>query len=166
MILLLVLTYSTANSEALKEYDTNFKVQPPLRENSENENLLTHIKSGTVDMITTDHTPLTIESKNVEFDQADYGTIGLESAYGILNQILDNETIIKLLTAGYPTFLNKTPKIDVGAQANLTFFTTSGITTQNKNHLKSTSKNSLFTGMELKGKALGIYNNGKLIWNE
>ncbi|SCY10945.1 dihydroorotase [Nonlabens sp. Hel1_33_55] len=154
------------NSEALIEYDTNFKVQPPLRDPAENKNLIKHIKSGTVDMITSDHTPLAIESKEVEFDQADYGTIGLESVYGALSQKIDQATLIKLLTAGYEVFLKDSPKIEVGAVANLTFFTTEVNYTQERKQLKSTSKNSLFIGMKMKGKALGIYNNGKLIWNE
>ncbi|PRP66717.1 dihydroorotase [Nonlabens agnitus] len=154
------------NSENLNEYDTNFKVQPPLREASENKNLIKHIKSGTVDMITTDHIPLTIEAKNVEFDQADYGTIGLESAYGALSQKLDQDTIIRLLTSGYKLFLLEIPKLEEGAAANLSFFTPQGTSTLDKNKLKSTSKNSLFLGSKMTGKVLGVYNNGKLIWNE
>lgn len=154
------------SSEALLEYDTNAKVQPPLRDDSENQNLLDHINQGTVDMITSDHIPLTIESKNVEFDQADYGTTGLESAFGALLEKLDLETVIKLLTAGYQTFLNSQPKIAVGEIANLSFFTTAETYELKKEHLKSASKNNIFLGAQMKGKVFGIYNNNKMNWNE
>ena len=84
------------------------------------------------------------------FDQADYGTIGLESVYGALNKKLDQATLIKLLTTGYKVFLKDSPKIEVGAAANLTFFTNEGSYTQERKQLKSTSKNSLFIGMKMK----------------
>lgn len=154
------------STDSLSGYDTNFKVQPPLRDVEETKKLFKHLKSGTVDMITTDHIPLTIESKNVEFDQADYGTTGLESAFGALNQQLDVELTIALLTSGYKRFLKVQPTIAVGEPANLSFFTPDGSHVLSKNDLKSSSKNNLFIGSKLKGKALGIYNNQKLIWNE
>ncbi|WP_194850369.1 dihydroorotase [Nonlabens antarcticus] len=156
----------TTASDALLDYDTNFKVQPPLREVAEVKKVLKHLKSGTVDMITSDHIPLTVESKNVEFDQADYGTIGLESSFGMACQVLGMELSIKLLTAGYMAFHQDQPEIAEGKPANLTFFDPEDLRILEKNNLESTSKNSLFIGRKLKGKALGILNNNKLEWND
>jgi dihydroorotase len=156
----------TTASDALLDYDTNFKVQPPLRDVEETSTVLNLVKSGLVDMITSDHLPLTIESKDVEFDQADYGTIGMESAFGAANQALDLDQSIHLLTGGYQVFLKELPKIEIGKPANLTFFDPTDSYVLKKEHLKSTSKNSLFLGRTLKGKALGILNNDKLVWNE
>ena len=144
---------------------TNYKIQPPLRDKEEVERLLDHISKGTVNMITSDHIPLTIESKEVEFDQAEYGTIGLESAFGKLNQLLDINKTISLLTGGYEVFLGSRPTIKEGVEANLTFFTTAGVENLSKKDLVSTSKNSIFLGSELKGKVIGVFNNHKLIQN-
>lgn len=156
----------TTASDALLDYNTNFKVQPPLRDVEETKSVMEHIKSGIVDMITSDHIPLTIESKDVEFDQADYGTLGLESAFGMVNEVLELENSIALLTGGYEVFLKKVPGIEINQPANLTFFNPQGSYTLKKENLKSTSKNSLFLGRILKGKVLGTYNNQKLQWNE
>ncbi len=154
------------SSSYLKDYDTNFKVQPPLREKSENIQLQHHLKQGTIDMITTDHLPLSIESKNVEFDQADYGTTGLESAFKVLCKNIELPLVLDQLTGAYCRFAAIEPVIKKGAPANLTFFTNSSDSVLTKEDLHSTSKNNMFLGMPVKGKVLGIYNNQKLIWNE
>lgn len=154
------------SSDSLSDYDTNFKVQPPLRDSKEHKSLLKHITSGTVDMITSDHIPLTIESKDVEFDQADFGTTGLETAYSALCQKLDSEILVQMLTGAYNVFLGTKPTIEKGAPANLTFFTPDREYTLEKKHLSSTSKNNLFLGSTMKGNVLGVYNNKQLIWNE
>ncbi len=154
----------TTASDALLDYNTNFKVQPPLRDVEEVEKLLAYIKSGTVDIITADHRPLMIESKNVEFDQADYGTLGLESAFGMANLVLGTSLAVELLTAGYTTFQQEVPEIEEGALANLTLFDPDIAWTFEKSDIKSPSKNSLFIGRSMKGKVLGIINNTKINW--
>jgi dihydroorotase len=73
--------------EKIQNFDTNFKVKPPLRTSDDVNALIAGLKDGTIDMITSDHNPLNIELKNLEFDNADYGTIGLESAFGALNML-------------------------------------------------------------------------------
>ncbi|BAO56515.1 dihydroorotase [Nonlabens marinus] len=156
----------TTASDALLDYNTNFKVQPPLRDVEETKKVLDHVKNGLVDMITSDHIPLTIESKDVEFDQADYGSTGLESAFGMANEALGTEQSIELLTGGYAVFQKELPKLEKGSPANLTFFDPSESYVLSKQQLSSTSKNSLFIGRNLKGKVLGTYNNQKLQWNE
>ena len=117
-------------------------------------------------MITSDHNPLDIENKKLEFDLAKDGTIGLESAFGALNTILPLEVIIEKLTAAKAIFGLDNRSIAEGGEAGFTLFTPDGSYAFGKNDIKSKSKNSAFLGRELKGKAYGIYNRGKLILNQ
>ncbi|HAI37299.1 MAG TPA: dihydroorotase, partial [Maribacter sp.] len=74
----------TITDSELENFDTQFKVMPPLRTSADIKALQKAVKNGTIDLVTTDHTPLNIELKHVEFDNAEFGTIGLESAFGTL----------------------------------------------------------------------------------
>ena len=104
-----------------------------------------------------------IEHKKVEFDNAAYGTIGLESTYGICATLLDTETLIRALTAGKSIFGINNAIITEGAVADLTLFSTQGNTTFTTNDILSTSKNSAFIGKEVKGHVYGVYANQQLI---
>jgi dihydroorotase len=77
--------------ERLTEFDTNFKVNPPLRIESDCKALVEGLKDGTIDMVTSDHNPINIEHKKIEFDYAENGTIGLESAFGALNSLFSTK---------------------------------------------------------------------------
>ncbi|MGB3152208.1 MAG: dihydroorotase, partial [Maribacter sp.] len=120
---------------------------------------------GTVDFVTSDHTPLNIELKQVEFDNADYGTIGLESMFGVLNNIFDLEKSIDLLTKGRKTFNIKEPMLKEGDEASLTFFDPTKEYEFSMDDIYSTCKNSLFLGKSLKGRVLGSLANNSLILN-
>lgn len=152
--------------EALTTFDTRYKVNPPLRDSSIQKALIEGVLNGTIDCITSDHQPLDIEHKKMEFDLAKDGTIGLESAFGTLHHLLPLETVIQQLTAAYPLFGQSTPRIQVGALANITFFVPDGASTFEKENIHSKSKNSAFLGVPQKGRVYGIYNNHQLIWNE
>ena len=153
--------------EELQEFDANKKVNPPLRTPEHNQTLLEGIKDGTVDMVTSDHNPIDIEHKKVEFSIGKDGTIGLESAFGALNTVLDIETLVKVLTdSPKKRFGIKIDTIDVNQKAELTLFTTEGSYTFTESDILSSSKNSIFLGTELKGKAYGIFNNNQLILNQ
>jgi len=82
----------------LFDFDTRYKVNPPLRETKDLKALLNGLIDGTIDMITSDHNPIDIENKKLEFAHALNGTIGLESLFGAVNSVLDLETSIKALT--------------------------------------------------------------------
>lgn len=142
--------------EILKEFDTNAKVLPPLRTRYDVKALLQGIKDGTIDMVTTDHSPMDVEHKKVEFDNALFGTLGLESALGALLKITSLKTAVKMLTAGKTRFNIPENYIEEGAPANFTFFDPELTYTFEKEHIWSSSKNSLFVGQELKGKVYGI----------
>jgi dihydroorotase len=150
--------------EKLQGFDTRFKVAPPLRNETERVALIDGIKDGTIDMITSDHNPIDIEHKKMEFDLAKNGTIGLESAFGALQNVLPLDIIIEKLTNTSPFQLEKNT-IAENTQAGFTLFNPSANWTFEKGNSTSKSKNSAFLGMEMKGKVYGIYNNKQLIRN-
>jgi dihydroorotase len=154
----LVLTDAT-----LDGFDTRYKVSPPLRTESDREALIQGIEDGTIDMITTDHNPIDIEHKKMEFDMAKNGTIGLESAFGALNTVLPLGTIVEKLTAGKVAFDIGNHPIQEGMRANLTLFNPEGNWIFGKENILSKSKNSAFLGASMKGNVYGIFNQGKLV---
>ena len=147
----------------LEDFDTHFKVMPPLRNNTDVKALIKGLKDGIVDFVTTNHTPMDIEQKRIEFDNAAYGTIGLESAFGILNQIFGAEMAIALLTRGRERYGLVTPKIKEGEPACLSLFETESEYVLEKENLISTSKNSAFLGNTMKGTVYGTVCNNMLI---
>jgi dihydroorotase len=152
--------------DVLVNFDTRYKVAPPLRPEAERQALIAAVLDGTIDMITSDHNPVDIENKKMEFDLAKDGTIGFESAFGALMTVLPLEVIIDKLTSGKDIFKIENKGIEEGTTAALTFFKPEGNSIFTKKDILSKSKNSAFLGMELKGKVYGIYNNGKLILND
>ncbi|MGZ9676333.1 dihydroorotase [Flavobacterium sp. GNP001] len=152
--------------EKLDDFDTRFKVLPPLRSETDRQALLEGIHDGTIDMITSDHNPIDIEHKKMEFDGAKYGTIGLESAFASLLTVLPLELVIEKLTAGKATFGIDSHSITEGAQASLSLFNPDGNAIFQKKNILSKSKNSAFLGSAIKGKVYGIVNQGQLILNK
>ncbi len=148
--------------EYLADFDTSFKVSPPLRTKQDVKALIKGLKDGTIDFVTSDHIPLDIEEKRLEFDNALSGTIGLESAFGSLNQIFGVEESITLLTKGWERFNLDKPSIEVGAKACLTFFDPNEEWVFTKKDIKSTSKNSMYLDTAQKGKVLGTIANNIL----
>jgi dihydroorotase len=149
--------------EKLEGFDTRFKVAPPLRTDNDRIALISGILDNTIDTITSDHNPMDIEHKKMEFDLAKNGTIGLESAFGALLTVLPLEKIVEKLTSSSTIFnLNQT-EIAEGNNANITLFTTDTEWIFTKEHILSKSKNSAFLGTKMKGKVIGIYNNNKLV---
>lgn len=149
--------------EKLEYFDTRFKVTPPLRTESDRQALLNGITDGTIDMITSDHNPIDIEFKKMEFDTAKNGTIGMESAFGALLTILPLETVIEKLTLGKTVFGIENTIISEGSKANFTFFNPEGESTFTKENILSKSKNSAFLGTEIKGSVYGVLNQNQLV---
>ena len=148
--------------EKLDGFDTRFKVTPPLRTEADKKALLKGVNDGTIDMITSDHNPMDIEHKKMEFDLAKNGTIGLESAFGALMTVLPIEIIVEKLTSGRNIFPIENEFVEENKKANLTLFSTEGNWTFEKSDIISKSKNSAFIGTKMKGKVYGICNRGKL----
>ena len=151
--------------EKLEGFDTRFKVSPALRAEDDRKSLLDGIIDNTIDCITSDHNPIDIEHKKMEFDLAKNGTIGFESAFGALQTVLPLEKVIEKLVSGKAVFGLENQIIQEGNKANLTLFSTNHEWTFGKENILSKSKNSAFLGYKMKGKAIGIYNNGTLILN-
>jgi dihydroorotase len=149
----------------LTDFDSRFKVAPPLRPDTERQALIEGLLDGTIDMITSDHNPIDIENKKLEFDLANDGTIGFESAFGALQTVLPLEVIIEKFIAGKAIFSLNETSIKEGAVASFTLFNPEGEWVFTKRDILSKSKNSAFLGREMKGRAYGIYNRGKLVLN-
>lgn len=152
----------TLNETVLEGFDSRFKVAPPLQIEANRKALIKGITDGTIDMITSDHNPIDIEHKKLEFDLAKNGTIGLETAFGMLQNVLSTESIVEKLVNGKTVFGLEKNKIEVGQKASLSLFNPNEKLTFTKESILSKSKNSAFLGQTLKGKVYGIYNNGKL----
>jgi len=151
--------------EVLDGFDTRYKVSPPLRTELDRQALIAGVMDQTIDMITSDHNPIDIEHKKMEFDVAKNGTIGLETAFGVLLTVLPVEIIVKKLTFGKKVFGIEKTVIAENAKANFTLFTTEANGIFTKEAILSKSKNSAFLGHETKGKVYGILNQNKLILN-
>lgn len=147
----------------LTDFDTNYKVNPPLRLQKDADALIEGLKDGTIDMVTSDHNPRTIEDKKVEFDHAAFGTIGLESAFGALNTLFTTKKTVQLLTKGKTRFGQESPSINEGEIANMTLFNPNIKYAFAETDIVSKSKNSAFLGKELKGKVYGIISNKKTV---
>ena len=149
--------------EKLEGFDTRYKVSPPLRNENDRQALINAVLDNTIDCITSDHNPIDIENKKMEFDLAKNGTIGLESAFGALLTVLPLDKIIEKLTFGKQVLTIQSQAITQKQKANFTLFSTNDSWIFGKENILSKSKNSAFIGEPMKGKVLGIYNNGKLV---
>lgn len=154
----------------LNGFDSNYKLNPPLRTKTDIEALKKGISDGTIDSLSCDHRPQDIESKEVEFDYASNGMIGLESAFGLLNSNkgkIKLDTIIETITANPRRILKlKEIKIAEGETANLTLFNPSKEWTFEKKHIRSKSSNTPFIGTKFTGKVIGIINNKQSFFNK
>jgi len=148
----------------IKSFDTNYKVSPPLRSEKDVKSMIKGINDGTIDMIVSDHNPIDIENKNVEFENGVDGTIGLESMFGSIGKKLDlNQVIVCLTENPCKRFNLPISIIDEGEKADLTLFDPTLEYIFENEHILSKSKNSAFLGKGLKGKAYGIYAKNKLV---
>jgi dihydroorotase len=149
----------------LMGFDTNLKVNPPFRSQSDVEAIRAGLADGTIDAIVSDHSPHDEESKNLEFDHADFGITGLETVFSlaIMHSGLAVEDIVEKLTVAPRNILRlDNSSIAEGAEANLTFFNSDDEWTFTKSYSKS--KNTPFLGKVLRGKVCGVINSGKQEW--
>ena len=152
--------------DVLEGFDTNYKLMPPLRTKEDIKVLIKALKEGVIDGVTSDHNPIDIEHKNIEFEHAKFGSIGLESCFGVLNKVVNMEEAVSALTVLKQIFKIPTSTIEEGNLADLSLFDPKKTWIFSKKDIISTSKNSAFLNSELKGKAYGIYSNNKLVLNK
>ena len=154
----------------LLDFDSNLKLRPPLRDDKVRKSLIKALISGDIDVVISDHWPQNVESKECEFEIADFGMISLETTFPMLNTVLngsmDQSAMIELLAEKPRRILRiPTPKIDVGLTANITLYQPNRKWKYQLKNSQSVSRNSPVDGYEFKGKVMGIVNNGSYFLN-
>lgn len=148
------------DNSLMRGYDTNLKVNPPLRTEKDRQALIAAAKDGTIDCITTHHTAQNKDAKVCEFEYAGLGMLGLESAFGILGTAgLEIDQILKLICFNPRNIFALESGISVGKTADLTLFNEHTEWIFNSTDIKSKSSNSPFIGTLLKGEIIAtIFN--------
>lgn len=151
------------DDSSLEGFDSNYKVKPPLRSISDRELLCEAIADGTIDVVVSDHSPEDIESKDVEFDYAAYGMIGLESTYSVVKKAMEGkitpEFTAKLMAINPREILGlEIPSIAEGAAANFTIFNPEEKYIFGKSDIKSKSRNTPFIDAAFEGKVKMTFN--------
>ncbi len=157
--------------EDLASYDTNLKVNPPIRNKADRDALLKGLLDGTVDCIASHHIPQHYDAKVCEFEYAKNGMIGLESLFGVVWSMVNGEWSIeqlveRLSVAPRQLFGLPLPEIKEGTTASLTLFDPSVEYIFDESMITSKSKNSAFVGKQLKGKIIGIINKKQVVLNK
>jgi dihydroorotase len=146
--------------EAVRSLDSRFKMNPPLRSESDRQALIAAVRAGTIDTIATDHAPHTLEDKEVPFEEAAMGVTGLETAFPVLYTdlvepgILDLPTVVERLSAGAAAFGFDAPSLAPGAQANVALLDLESEWEAGAEGWESRSENSCFAGRKLRGRTL------------
>lgn len=163
----------TLTEESIKTYDTNYKMNPPLRTQEDVDAVRLGLKDGTIDCIASDHAPHAIEEKEMEFIFAPNGIIGLETSVGLAitelvqKKFLSFAQLVEKYSINPRKILNiPVPQIKVGEKANLSIIDPSMIWTVDVSKFKSRSKNSPFDQLLLTGKSVAVINNGKMFYED
>jgi dihydroorotase len=148
----------------LTGYDTNLKVNPPLRTEADRQALLQAVLDGTIDCVATHHMPLDKDSKICEFEYARPGMTGLETAFGLLGELgLEPEKIVDLLSIAPRRIFGLPPSvIGYGHEADLTLFLPGESHIFTETDIRSKSRNTPFVGRSLKGKVAGVIHRGRI----
>ena len=150
------------NDEKLKDFDTRFKVNPPIRDEKTRKGLIKGVETRVIDCVTSDHIPVDIDNKKTDFENSDFGAIGLESSFGALNSLLGLNKTIEILNSSYEIFNLSRPTIDVGNEAKISMFDPKEKYIFSKKNIYSFSKNSSFLNTEITGISKGIISNSKV----
>jgi dihydroorotase len=152
------------------QYDSRFKMNPPLASREDREALVAGLADGAVDVIATDHAPHEAALKDVEFDRAPFGILGFETAIALtLEQLVQTGTIslmrmVELFTMGPAKVLGKERKLAAGQPADVTLFSTSHEWKYSVNDSPSKSRNSPFDGRTFKGAPIATIVAGKIVF--
>jgi len=165
--------YFTLTEGAVEGYNTNAKMNPPLRTEEDVKAIVKGLKDGTIDVIATDHAPHLTEEKKVEFKDAAFGIVGLETALPlVLTELVDTGVLtlskaIEKLTCNPAKILSrKTGTFKVGYPGNATIIDPKKQTTVDIRTFLSKSKNSPYDGWKLKGAAAAVIVSGRLVMKD
>ncbi len=165
--------YFSLTEAECEGFNTNAKVNPPLRGESDRQAIIEAIKDGTIDIIATDHAPHHRDEKNVEFQYAANGISGFETAlaaaytYLVKPGRITIEKLVELMSLNPAAFLSKeTGGIKVGALADITIVDLNSEVTVNGDEFISKGKNTPFTGKKLNGQAMFTIVDGKITYSE
>lgn len=164
--------YFTLTDEAVKEYNTNTKVKPPLRGKKDVEAIKEGLSDGTIDVIATDHAPHTPEEKEVEYGSAPFGMIGLETALPLLlglvrEKVLSLSEALMKVTSNPARILNLDGgTLAVGSAADITIIDLEEEMIVEKDSFQSKSRNSPFIGWKLKGSAVMTIVGGRVVMRD
>lgn len=151
--------------DLIATFDTNYKVNPPLRERADQEAILKGLRDGVIDVIVSGHTPHDDECKVLEFDMADFGMINLQTFAAqlcLLSESVPWEDLIPKVTDNPRKLLGiPVPVIEVDTKANLTLFDPQASWTYDETSNESKARNSPWLGKTLKGRAVGVVNNNR-----
>jgi dihydroorotase len=158
--------------EAIQNFDTNCKMNPPLRSSSDVDALLEGIADGTLSILCSDHAPHADFEKEVEFDAAPFGIIGLETELGLFLDLLvhkhrkiDIARLIEMYTVEPARLLKiNAGTLSIGARADVTLIDSGLEWTVRLDQFQSASRNSPFGGWKLKGRAVRTIVDGKTVW--
>ena len=150
------------NDEKLKDFDTRFKVNPPIRDEKTRKGLIKGVETRVIDCVTSDHIPVDIDNKKTDFENSDFGAIGLESSFGALNSLLGLNKTIEILNSSYKIFNLSRPTINIGNEAKISMFDPTEKYIFSKKNIYSSSKNSSFLNTEITGISKGIISNSKV----
>ena len=159
----------TLTDDAVRSFDTNTKMNPPLRTRDDVEAIKQGIREGIVDVIASDHAPHSLDEKEVDYLQAPFGIVGLETAIGlaitelVASNVITFSQLVEKFSTNPRTIIKRTIDIREGNSANFTFVDPEIQWKVEVSRFKSKSKNSPFDGKVLKGRAIGIFNRGELL---
>jgi len=163
--------YFTLTDESVGEYDTHAKMNPPLRSSEDREAVIEGLADGTLDVIATDHAPHSVLEKEVEFDQAANGIIGLETSLSlslglVVKGILTMESLVEKMSANPARILGLEYGIKPGMLADVTIIDPDRAYVVNADNFRSLSRNTPFDGWEMKGKAVLTMVGGNIVFDE
>ncbi len=158
-----------ADDTALKDFDSNYKINPPLRTKKDVLALRNAVENGTIDVIVSDHCPLDTESKELEFDLAEFGVLGLQTAFSCALEGLKEKNIAAIVSSftSNPRKILGLDQQTIGENtyANLTLFKITGKSLLTEKNNRSKSMNSPFLNQELSGSVIGVINGTKTHFN-
>ncbi|MFO7753585.1 MAG: dihydroorotase [Desulfobacteraceae bacterium] len=163
--------YFTLTHQAVMEYDTNAKMNPPLRTEEDRQAILDGLCDGTIDVIASDHAPHSVLEKDLEFDRAAFGIVGLETSLPLCLKLLHEgvmsiETIVEKMAKNPAGILGYNNDLKPGAAADITIIDPDAEFSVKPEYFHSKGKNTPFSGWNLKGRAYCTIVDGRVISNE